>query len=142
MSSEEIDRMKSKKSIGSKSSRVKQHCELSNNSNASLTQLDFKAQEAKQPTATAQLAALSEPKKFLSSSSLKHTSTTNTRAAAHTCSGCNKLIKREKYLLRACDKFWHESCLKCDQCHAKLGELGSSLFVKSDLILCRQDFLE
>lgn len=48
----------------------------------------------------------------------------------------------DKYLLSACDKFWHESCLKCDRCEAKLGELGSSLYCKSSMVLCRQDYLE
>lgn len=59
-----------------------------------------------------------------------------------TCSGCNKLIKKDKYLLKACEKYWHENCLRCDKCHRKLGELGPSLFCKSNMNLCQRDYLE
>lgn len=59
-----------------------------------------------------------------------------------TCAGCKKLIKRDKFLLMANDKYWHENCLRCDRCNIRLGELGSSLFHKNDMNLCRQDYLE
>lgn len=60
---------------------------------------------------------------------------------AYSCAGCNQQIK-DKFLLNACDKYWHESCLKCDRCQAKLGELGATLYYKSEMNLCRQDYLE
>lgn len=56
------------------------------------------------------------------------------------CAGCLKPI-RERYLLVALDKRWHEDCLKCACCDCRLGEVGSSLFTHSDKILCRRDFL-
>ena len=66
----------------------------------------------------------------------------NSTQIIYTCSGCNKPIRRDKFLLKACDKYWHENCLKCDRCHSRLGELGSTLYHKADMILCRQDYLE
>lgn len=59
-----------------------------------------------------------------------------------TCSGCHKLIKKDKYLLRVCDEFWHENCLRCDKCNRRLGELGPSLYRKSNMYLCQRDYLE
>lgn len=61
---------------------------------------------------------------------------------AYVCAGCNKPIKRDKFLLKACDQYWHENCLRCDKCHTRLGELGSTLYNKSNMNLCRQDYLE
>lgn len=58
----------------------------------------------------------------------------------NTCAACLKPI-RERYLLEAMDKQWHEDCLKCACCDCRLGEVGSSLFTHSDKILCRRDFL-
>lgn len=60
----------------------------------------------------------------------------------YVCAGCNKPIKRDKFLLKACDQYWHENCLRCDKCHTRLGELGSTLYYKSNMNLCRQDYLE
>uniref|UniRef100_A0A8D3E054 LIM domain only 1 n=1 Tax=Scophthalmus maximus TaxID=52904 RepID=A0A8D3E054_SCOMX len=31
------------------------------------------------------------------------------------CAGCNRKIK-DRYLLKALDKYWHEDCLKCACC--------------------------
>ena len=56
------------------------------------------------------------------------------------CAGCGKRIV-ERYLLKALDIFWHEDCLKCGCCDCRLGEVGSSLFVKANLILCKRDYL-
>ncbi|XP_023244292.1 LIM domain only protein 3-like isoform X2 [Centruroides vittatus] len=56
------------------------------------------------------------------------------------CSGCRKPI-RERYLLKALDQFWHEDCLKCACCDCRLGEVGSTLFTKANLILCKRDYL-
>lgn len=56
------------------------------------------------------------------------------------CAGCGRAI-RERFLLRACDKLWHEGCLKCACCDAQLAAIGNSLFTKGDLILCKRDYL-
>ncbi|CAF96744.1 unnamed protein product, partial [Tetraodon nigroviridis] len=56
------------------------------------------------------------------------------------CAGCNRKIK-DRYLLKALDKFWHEDCLKCACCECRLGEVGSTLYTKANLILCRRDYL-
>uniref|UniRef100_A0A8C5VIM0 LIM domain only protein 3 n=1 Tax=Microcebus murinus TaxID=30608 RepID=A0A8C5VIM0_MICMU len=44
------------------------------------------------------------------------------------CAGCNRKIK-DRYLLKALDKYWHEDCLKCACCDCRLGEVGSTLSV-------------
>jgi hypothetical protein len=36
---------------------------------------------------------------------------------------------------------WHEDCLKCACCDCRLGEAGSTLYVKANLILCKRDYL-
>ncbi|KAK9500063.1 hypothetical protein O3M35_001401 [Rhynocoris fuscipes] len=56
------------------------------------------------------------------------------------CAGCGKHIT-ERYLLKALDLFWHEDCLKCGCCDCRLGEVGSTLYTKANLILCKRDYL-
>ncbi|XP_058401902.1 rhombotin-1 [Diceros bicornis minor] len=56
------------------------------------------------------------------------------------CAGCHRKIK-DRYLLKALDKYWHEDCLKCACCDCRLGEVGSTLYTKANLILCRRDYL-
>jgi len=56
------------------------------------------------------------------------------------CAGCRRPIS-ERYLLRAVDRYWHEDCLKCSCCDCCLGEVGSTLYTKADLLLCRRDYL-
>lgn len=56
------------------------------------------------------------------------------------CFGCRKAI-RERFLLKALDHHWHEDCLKCACCDCRLGEVGSTLFTKGNLILCKRDYL-
>lgn len=56
------------------------------------------------------------------------------------CAGCYKTIT-ERYLLKALDLFWHEDCLKCGCCDCRLGEVGSTLYTKANLILCKRDYL-
>ncbi|KAL4224840.1 Protein with similarity to mammalian ELMO [Mactra antiquata] len=56
------------------------------------------------------------------------------------CSGCKKNII-DRYLLKALDQYWHEDCLKCSCCDCRLGEVGSTLFAKANLLLCRRDYL-
>lgn len=46
-----------------------------------------------------------------------------------------------RYLLKALDMFWHEDCLKCGCCDCRLGEVGSTLYIKANLILCKRDYL-
>lgn len=56
------------------------------------------------------------------------------------CAACQKPIL-ERYLLKALDQYWHEDCLKCACCDCRLGEVGSTLFTKANLILCKRDYL-
>lgn len=56
------------------------------------------------------------------------------------CAGCGKRIV-ERFLLKAMDIFWHEDCLKCGCCDCRLGEVGSTLYMKANLILCKRDYL-
>ena len=56
------------------------------------------------------------------------------------CAGCGKKIQ-DRYLLRALDMYWHEDCLKCGCCDCRLGEVGSTLYTKGNLILCKRDYL-
>ena len=44
-------------------------------------------------------------------------------------------------LLQAMDLYWHEDCLKCGCCDARLGEVGQSLYTKGNLLLCKRDYL-
>lgn len=67
-------------------------------------------------------------------------STMATRDNIVDCASCQKPIK-ERYLLKALDQFWHEDCLKCACCDCRLGEVGSTLFTKANLILCKRDYL-
>ncbi|ESO06675.1 hypothetical protein HELRODRAFT_125154, partial [Helobdella robusta] len=57
------------------------------------------------------------------------------------CAGCKEKIK-DRYMLKALDQHWHEDCLKCSCCQCRLAELGSTLFTKENLILCRRDYLK
>ncbi|XP_055599726.1 LIM/homeobox protein Lhx9-like isoform X2 [Uranotaenia lowii] len=61
-------------------------------------------------------------------------------ALAKDCAGCGKRIT-ERFLLKALDLFWHEDCLKCGCCDCRLGEVGSTLYTKANLILCKRDYL-
>ncbi|CAL9682020.1 unnamed protein product [Knipowitschia caucasica] len=56
------------------------------------------------------------------------------------CAGCKRKIQ-DRFLLKALDQFWHEDCLKCACCECRLGEVGSTLYTKANLILCRRDYL-
>ena len=46
-----------------------------------------------------------------------------------------------RYVLKALDLYWHEECLKCGCCDARLGEMGQSLYTKGNLLLCKRDYL-
>lgn len=56
------------------------------------------------------------------------------------CAGCGKHIQ-DRYLLKALDMLWHEDCLKCGCCDCRLGEVGSTLYTKGNLMLCKRDYL-
>lgn len=56
------------------------------------------------------------------------------------CAGCGKSIQ-DRYLLKALDMLWHEDCLKCGCCDCRLGEVGSTLYTKGNLMLCKRDYL-
>lgn len=60
--------------------------------------------------------------------------------APQECAGCCKPIT-ERFLLKALDLYWHEDCLKCGCCDCRLGEVGSTLYTKANLILCKRDYL-
>jgi len=64
----------------------------------------------------------------------------NMNGGIRKCSGCSKRIT-ERFLLKALDLFWHEDCLKCGCCDCRLGEVGSTLYIKANLILCKRDYL-
>ncbi|KAG7244319.1 hypothetical protein INR49_004019 [Caranx melampygus] len=59
------------------------------------------------------------------------------------CAGCNRKIK-DRYLLKALDKYWHEDCLKCACCDCRLGRfcVGDKFFLKNNMILCQMDYEE
>lgn len=61
-------------------------------------------------------------------------------AAKQECAGCKKEIG-DRFMLKALEQFWHEDCLKCSCCDCRLGEVGSTLFTKANLLLCRRDYL-
>lgn len=42
---------------------------------------------------------------------------------------------------QALDRYWHEDCLKCGCCGCRLGEVGSTLYTRANLILCKRDYL-
>ncbi|XP_057324988.1 LIM/homeobox protein Lhx3-like [Microplitis mediator] len=56
------------------------------------------------------------------------------------CAGCNGRIV-ERFLLHAMDRYWHNSCLKCNCCHLPLIDLGASCYLKNNMILCKSDYM-
>ena len=56
------------------------------------------------------------------------------------CSGCKKMIL-DRFLLQTMGTYWHEDCLKCRMCDCRLGEVGSSLFTRMEMLLCKRDYL-
>jgi hypothetical protein len=59
---------------------------------------------------------------------------------ANHCAGCQSKIA-DRYLLEAMGKYWHEDCLKCTACSCRLGEVGSTLYFKEEMLLCKRDYL-
>ncbi|CAD6240102.1 GSCOCG00002503001-RA-CDS [Cotesia congregata] len=64
----------------------------------------------------------------------------NGSAQQEICAGCHKTIT-ERFLLKALDLLWHEDCLKCSCCDCRLGEVGSTLYTRANLLLCKRDYL-
>uniref|UniRef100_A0A1A9WVC3 LIM zinc-binding domain-containing protein n=1 Tax=Glossina brevipalpis TaxID=37001 RepID=A0A1A9WVC3_9MUSC len=64
----------------------------------------------------------------------------NNNSGSQLCAGCGKHIQ-DRYLLKALDMLWHEDCLKCGCCDCRLGEVGSTLYTKGNLMLCKRDYL-
>lgn len=61
-------------------------------------------------------------------------------ATVKVCAGCGGKIV-ERFLLHALDRYWHNSCLKCQCCGAMLADIGSSCFTKGGMILCKTDYI-
>ena len=60
---------------------------------------------------------------------------------ANICAGCGLLIW-DRTMLNAMEQNWHNHCLKCHCCGGRLGEMGTSLFHRGNMLLCRQDYLK
>lgn len=56
------------------------------------------------------------------------------------CSKCKQCIKESHYLLADC-QYWHEDCLRCVCCDARLAELDKIFYIKARMSLCRRDYL-
>ncbi|CAJ0954402.1 unnamed protein product [Ranitomeya imitator] len=56
------------------------------------------------------------------------------------CAGCGGKIA-DRFLLYSMERYWHTRCLKCSCCQAQLGEIGTSCYTKSGMILCRNDYI-
>lgn len=64
----------------------------------------------------------------------------NPQQQVKVCAGCGGKIV-ERFLLHALDRFWHNSCLKCTCCGAMLADIGTSCFTRSNMILCKADYI-
>jgi hypothetical protein len=58
-----------------------------------------------------------------------------------TCANCMQCI-RDRFMLKALDRYFHEDCLKCACCDCRLGEMDCKLYLKENMILCKQDYLK
>ncbi|CAH8853675.1 unnamed protein product [Trichobilharzia szidati] len=56
------------------------------------------------------------------------------------CSKCKQCIKESHFLLADC-QYWHEDCLRCVCCDARLAELDKIFYIKARMSLCRRDYL-
>ncbi|CDW56715.1 LIM domain containing protein [Trichuris trichiura] len=56
------------------------------------------------------------------------------------CAACSQRIV-DRYLLKAVDNLQLSYKFQCTVCKCKLTEVGSSLFFKKDMFLCRSDYL-
>jgi len=81
-----------------------------------------------------------EPEASASAAAELQVTSSDRRLMMTTCYGCGRPIK-DRWLLRAVDRSWHESCLRCSYCQCALAAVGSTLFTRADLLLCRRDYL-
>lgn len=84
---------------------------------------------------------------FLNNSSSNNNSNNNNNNSNNqnqinaVCAGCgNKIMDR--FLLKAMERHWHHSCLKCSICQRYLADMGSTFFTKDNLILCKSDYVK
>lgn len=68
------------------------------------------------------------------------TAVTSNTSPPKACAGCGGKIA-DRFLLYSMDRYWHTRCLKCSCCQAQLGEIGTSCYTKSGMILCRNDYI-
>lgn len=90
--------------------------------------------------AAEKLADTQQPHSFSMRCKARNAASDIRRLDLRECAGCYKIIT-ERYLLKALDLYWHEDCLKCGCCDCRLGEVGSTLYTKANLILCKRDYL-
>ena len=134
------DEMSSSTSTSKHVNNSKQNCNVNSNSNSFGVPSDVVSRninEISNGTSNPHQQGLSTTNNTCSSSS---SSTFSSSSSAPECFGCHKAIK-ERFLLKALDHLWHEDCLKCACCDCRLGEVGSTLFTKANLILCKRDYL-
>lgn len=55
------------------------------------------------------------------------------------CMGCGHSIKDQYIYKVQPDMQWHESCLKCYECHVRLEE-NSTCFIRNNKAYCKQDY--
>ena len=77
---------------------------------------------------------------IISSSRMVNSQASSLPPSSRVCAGCGGKIS-ERFLLFSMDRYWHTRCLKCSCCQAQLGEIGSSCYTKSGMILCRNDYI-
>ncbi|KAL8177400.1 UNVERIFIED_CONTAM: hypothetical protein K2H54_002881 [Gekko kuhli] len=58
------------------------------------------------------------------------------RARAACCEGCRGVIA-ERFLLRLNEGLWHERCVRCASCQARL---QTSCFVRDQKLYCRRHY--
>uniref|UniRef100_A0A8C5MH74 LIM zinc-binding domain-containing protein n=1 Tax=Leptobrachium leishanense TaxID=445787 RepID=A0A8C5MH74_9ANUR len=68
------------------------------------------------------------------------TAVSNNGSPPKACAGCGGKIA-DRFLLYSMERYWHTRCLKCSCCQAQLGEIGTSCYTKSGMILCRNDYI-
>ncbi|CAL8080509.1 unnamed protein product [Calicophoron daubneyi] len=72
---------------------------------------------------------------------MSKTSVEDTGTPSPLCCGRCRIPIREPHLLLANGQYWHEDCLRCACCDARLAELDKIFYVKADMPLCRRDYL-
>lgn len=86
------------------------------------------------------LCSLTESGMVNNRTSESTTAVTSNTSPPKACAGCGGKIA-DRFLLYSMDRYWHTRCLKCSCCQAQLGEIGTSCYTKSGMILCRNDYI-